>query len=115
MTHIGKLWRRYRLNGEPQYMKLCFIFHVKNCATLPLEVVGSPDWPIHIRADDEDARAIVPIPISEGNISEASAPPQPVLPNEHVEVHAEGHNGGERVDVSGLVRNDGSGDSFFLD
>ncbi|KAL3849532.1 hypothetical protein ACJIZ3_011416 [Penstemon smallii] len=69
-------WRRYRLNGEPQYMKLRFIFHVKNCTTLPPEVVGSPDWPIHIRSDDEDARAIVPIPILEGNVSEAAALPQ---------------------------------------
>ncbi|KAL3846235.1 hypothetical protein ACJIZ3_003638 [Penstemon smallii] len=98
-------WRRYRLNGEPQYMKLRFIFHV----------VGSPDWPIHIWADDEDAHAIVPITILEGNVSEAAAPPQPVLPNERVEVHADVQNGGERVNVTELVWNVGFRDSCFMD
>ncbi|KAL3812971.1 hypothetical protein ACJIZ3_014239 [Penstemon smallii] len=55
-------YRRFRMHGEPHYMRLRYIFDIKRCAILPPEVVGSPEWPIHVRADDEDVMFLRPLP-----------------------------------------------------
>ncbi|KAL3824604.1 hypothetical protein ACJIZ3_020633 [Penstemon smallii] len=73
-------YRRYRLHGEPNYTRLRMIFDIKRCAILPPEVVGSPEWPIHIRADDEDALAVIPFNLPRYIAPEAT-PPQPVTEN----------------------------------
>ncbi|KAL3834011.1 hypothetical protein ACJIZ3_008747 [Penstemon smallii] len=88
-------YRRFMMHGEPHYMKLRFIFGIKRCAILPPEVVGSPQWPIHVRADDEDALAIIPFNLGRGNVPEAT-PPHPVRENDVV-VNGNGGNvgGGE--------------------
>ncbi|KAL3838955.1 hypothetical protein ACJIZ3_023546 [Penstemon smallii] len=50
-------YRRFKIHGEPHYMRL------------------SPQWPIHVRADDEDALAIISFNIGRGNVPEATPPP----------------------------------------
>ncbi|KAL3834247.1 hypothetical protein ACJIZ3_008983 [Penstemon smallii] len=54
------LFREFRLNGNPYYLKLVAIFEDHEVATLPKDLTGSPEWPIHIRDDFDDEMAVVP-------------------------------------------------------
>ncbi|KAL3825506.1 hypothetical protein ACJIZ3_021535 [Penstemon smallii] len=58
-------YRRFRMHGEPHYMRMQYIFDIKRCAILP---------------PDEDALAIIPINLGRGNVPEATSPP-PVRQN----------------------------------
>ncbi|KAL3849486.1 hypothetical protein ACJIZ3_011368 [Penstemon smallii] len=93
-------YRRFRMYGEPHYMRLRFIFDIKRCAILPPEVIG-PEWPIHVRADDEDALAIIPLNLGKCNVPEAT-PPQPVRENYIFVNGNERDSAGAEENVNGL-------------
>ncbi|KAL3830712.1 hypothetical protein ACJIZ3_008203 [Penstemon smallii] len=54
------MFRDFRLNGEPYCLKLQAIFDDHDVATLPKDLTGSPEWPIHVRDSSDDEMAVVP-------------------------------------------------------
>ncbi|KAL3839066.1 hypothetical protein ACJIZ3_023657 [Penstemon smallii] len=64
-------YRRFRMHGEPHYMRMRYIFDIKRCAILPPEVV-------------RNALAIIPINLGRGNVPETtpSPPPPPTCASE---------------------------------
>ncbi|KAL3846107.1 hypothetical protein ACJIZ3_003510 [Penstemon smallii] len=54
------LFREFRLNREPYNLKLAAIFDDHDVATIPKDLTGSPEWPIHIRDSSDDEMAVVP-------------------------------------------------------
>ncbi|KAL3834151.1 hypothetical protein ACJIZ3_008887 [Penstemon smallii] len=62
-------YSRFRMHGEPHYMRFVFINFLHQI----------PEWPIHVRADDEDALAIIPFNLGRNNVPEATPPPPPSL------------------------------------
>ncbi|KAL3838757.1 hypothetical protein ACJIZ3_023348 [Penstemon smallii] len=77
MTHKtveSPLFREFRLNGEPYHLKLVAIFDDHDVATIPKDLIGSPEWPIHIRDSSDDEMSVVPY-AETGSF----APPLPIL------------------------------------
>ncbi|KAL3819933.1 hypothetical protein ACJIZ3_005838 [Penstemon smallii] len=88
--------------GSPTTRGCGSFFYLKSCAILPPEVVGSPEWPIHILANDEDALAVIPFNLPRGIVPEAT-PPQPVSENGQVIVNGdEGGAGRVEENMTGL-------------
>ncbi|KAL3833628.1 hypothetical protein ACJIZ3_008364 [Penstemon smallii] len=68
------MFRDFRLNGEPYRLKLQAIFDDHDVATIPKDLTGSPEWPIHIRDSSDDEMAVVPYAETG-----CSSPPLPIL------------------------------------